>query len=58
MCIRERLSHQTDDSEAAAAIAAQNRDRQVGRKDPCPCGSGKNYKAFLLYKNTSPRDVG
>ena len=41
----QQLSHQTDDSEAAAAIAAQTGDRKVGRNDPCPCGSGKKYKA-------------
>ena len=33
------------ESEAAAAIAAQTGDRKVGRNDPCPCGSGKKYKA-------------
>jgi preprotein translocase subunit SecA len=27
---------------AAAAVAAMGR---VGRNDPCPCGSGKKYKA-------------
>ncbi len=41
----QQLSHQTDESEAAAAIAAQTGDRKVGRNDPCPCGSGKKYKA-------------
>jgi preprotein translocase subunit SecA len=41
----QQLSHQTDDSEAAAAIAAETGDRKVGRNDPCPCGSGKKYKA-------------
>ena len=40
----QQLSHQTDDSEAAAAIAAQTGDRKVGRNDPCPCGSGKNIR--------------
>jgi preprotein translocase subunit SecA len=40
----QQLSHQTDDSEAAAAIAAQTGDRKVGRNDPCPCGSGKNTR--------------
>ncbi|CAM4218854.1 MULTISPECIES: preprotein translocase subunit SecA [Lelliottia] len=41
----QQLSHQTDEDEAAAAIAAQTGDRKVGRNDPCPCGSGKKYKA-------------
>jgi len=22
----------------------RNRDKRVGRNDPCPCGSGKKYK--------------
>jgi preprotein translocase subunit SecA len=41
----QQLSHQTDEDEAAAAIASQTGDRKVGRNDPCPCGSGKKYKA-------------
>ncbi|MGO3911547.1 preprotein translocase subunit SecA, partial [Huaxiibacter chinensis] len=41
----QQLSHQTDESEAAAAIAAQTGERKVGRNDPCPCGSGKKYKS-------------
>ncbi|WP_024554124.1 preprotein translocase subunit SecA, partial [Franconibacter helveticus] len=40
----QQLSHQDDDSAAAAAIAEQTGDRKVGRNDPCPCGSGKKYK--------------
>lgn len=41
----QQLSHQTDEDEAAASIAAQTGDRKVGRNDPCPCGSGKKYKS-------------
>lgn len=26
---------------------------KVGRNDPCPCGSGKKYKACCLKKETS-----
>ena len=40
----QQLSHRDDESEAAAALAAQTGDRKVGRNDPCPCGSGKKYK--------------
>lgn len=40
----QQFSHQTNDVEAAEAIAAQTGDRKVGRNDPCPCGSGKKYK--------------
>jgi preprotein translocase subunit SecA len=28
----------------------RNRGKQVGRNDPCPCGSGKKYKACCLRK--------
>ncbi|MDN5451436.1 MAG: SEC-C domain-containing protein, partial [Enterobacterales bacterium] len=41
----QQLSHQDDEGVAAAAIAAETGDRKVGRNDPCPCGSGKKYKA-------------
>lgn len=40
----QQLSHQDDDSAAAADLAAQTGERKVGRNDPCPCGSGKKYK--------------
>jgi preprotein translocase subunit SecA len=28
----------------------RNRGKQVGRNDPCPCGSGKKYKACCMRK--------
>jgi preprotein translocase subunit SecA len=28
----------------------RNRGRQVGRNDPCPCGSGKKYKSCCMRK--------
>ena len=28
----------------------RNRDVKVGRNDPCPCGSGKKYKACCMRK--------
>ena len=40
----QQLSHQDDESAAAAALAEQTGERKVGRNDPCPCGSGKKYK--------------
>lgn len=40
----QQLSHQDDDTLAAASLAEQTGDRKVGRNDPCPCGSGKKYK--------------
>lgn len=48
------MSHmQTSRSEAAAAAGQGDRskpapvhvEKQIGRNDPCPCGSGKKYKA-------------
>ena len=29
----------------------RNRDKRVGRNDPCPCGSGKKYKQCCLRKS-------
>ncbi|XPE46378.1 SEC-C metal-binding domain-containing protein [Shigella flexneri] len=40
----QQLSHQ-DESRSRTALAAQTGERKVGRNDPCPCGSGKKYKA-------------
>ena len=28
----------------------RNREKKVGRNDPCPCGSGKKYKNCCLRK--------
>lgn len=28
---------------------------QIGRNDPCPCGSGKKYKRCCLAKDTAPK---
>lgn len=32
-------------------------DNKIGRNDPCPCGSGKKYKAccLLTEKNKGPK---
>ena len=35
---------------AAPAIPHLNENRDVGRNDPCPCGSGKKYKKCCLGK--------
>ncbi len=40
----QQLSHQDDDTLAAASLAEQTGDRKVGRNDPCPCGSGKKIQ--------------
>jgi preprotein translocase subunit SecA len=31
-------------AEVAQAALAAGEDPQVGRNDPCPCGSGKKFK--------------
>ena len=41
---QQQLSHVDDETQAAAALAAETGERKVGRNDPCPCGSGKKYK--------------
>ncbi|MBG6248956.1 MULTISPECIES: preprotein translocase subunit SecA [Symbiopectobacterium] len=41
---QQQLSHQSDDQVSAAAAAAGQGDRKIGRNDPCPCGSGKKHK--------------
>ncbi|MBN1854905.1 MAG: SEC-C domain-containing protein [Pirellulales bacterium] len=28
----------------------RNREKRIGRNDPCPCGSGKKYKQCCLRK--------
>jgi preprotein translocase subunit SecA len=43
---RTQLSSAVTEAEQAAATQAQQRSggREVGRNQPCPCGSGKKYK--------------
>jgi protein O-GlcNAc transferase len=36
-------------------LAAQNQSMQVGRNEPCPCGSGKKYKRCCLGRMTATR---
>ena len=38
---------------AAPAVPHLNENRDVGRNDPCPCGSGKKYKKCCLGKADS-----
>lgn len=35
----------------------RDKQRKVGRNDPCPCGSGKKYKFCCLNKPKSPLDA-
>ncbi len=39
-----------DEDDEAPAEPAENRFKDVGRNDPCPCGSGKKYKKCCLGK--------
>ena len=45
------------DTGAAAPAKAQRHGQKVGRNDPCPCGSGKKYKACCLLKGLSPEEA-
>ncbi len=42
--VREMPSGLNEDDLAATAAAAEKHKPEVGRNDPCPCGSGKKYK--------------
>ena len=33
-------------------------NKQVGRNEPCPCGSGKKYKQCCLEKDEASRARG
>ena len=46
------LSEEDEDAESDTADQPQavNTNRDVGRNDPCPCGSGKKYKKCCLDK--------
>ncbi|MGQ0683718.1 DUF1186 domain-containing protein [Bradyrhizobium sp.] len=41
----------------SAAMPARNPFRDVGRNDPCPCGSGKKFKKCCLGKADAARQV-
>ncbi len=43
-----------DDSDPEAPHV--NLFRNVGRNDPCPCGSGRKYKKCCLADRTLPAD--
>lgn len=33
------------DEEASSSQTYRRQEKKIGRNDPCPCGSGKKYKA-------------
>ena len=45
------------DAGTSAPAKTQRHGRKVGRNDPCPCGSGKKYKACCLPKGLSPEEA-
>ena len=42
---------------AGSTRSAPVRRSKVGRNDPCPCGSGKKYKACCLRKGLTPEEA-
>ncbi|MBM3187731.1 MAG: preprotein translocase subunit SecA [Chloroflexi bacterium] len=44
-------------SGGAAGSMRPARKAKVGRNDPCPCGSGKKYKACCLREGLSPEEA-
>ena len=62
------MSTQLTEADALAAMRAQMRGREprqsrtvrnptrsIGRNDPCPCGSGRKFKACCLHKVDAPQ---
>jgi uncharacterized protein YecA (UPF0149 family) len=44
----ETLSVFEEEDEPEPEAPAENKFRDVGRNDPCPCGSGKKFKKCCL----------
>ncbi|MHB1355497.1 MAG: preprotein translocase subunit SecA [Anaerolineae bacterium] len=44
-------------SASSAAPSPVRKSNKVGRNDPCPCGSGKKYKACCLAEGLSPEQA-
>ncbi len=42
---------------AGSTTSTPRRSSKVGRNDPCPCGSGKKYKACCLREGLSPEEA-
>ena len=41
----QQAAEASNQTEQAKAEPIRNKGPRVGRNDPCPCGSGKKYKA-------------
>ena len=52
---REKVAKETGTSgdHMVKAQPVRNKDKKVGPNDPCPCGSGKKYKACCRQKDIS-----
>jgi preprotein translocase subunit SecA len=46
----QRAAESSSQSEQAKPEPVRNKGPRVGRNDPCPCGSGKKYKACHMRK--------
>jgi SEC-C motif-containing protein len=38
------------ESEISPLLSRSEKERKIGRNDPCPCGSGKKYKKCCMKK--------
>ena len=44
----QQAAQASNQTEQAKAEPIRNKGPRVGRNDPCPCGSGKKYKACCM----------
>ena len=40
--VKKQITNESDDS--TVKQPKKNKEKKIGRNDPCPCGSGKKYK--------------
>ena len=52
---REKVAKETgtNSDHTVKQQPVRNKDKKVGPNDPCPCGSGKKYKACCRLKDIS-----
>ena len=41
---KKRAMHLSHGDGGEAPVTVKRKGKKIGRNDPCPCGSGKNYK--------------
>jgi uncharacterized protein YecA (UPF0149 family) len=44
------IQHEIDHMDGILIIDKEYKSNNVGRNDPCPCGSGKKYKKCCISK--------